>query len=606
MRPSNHAHEMNDENVVPNLKKCLFTSSPLHPTDPLSGQGREMVKSVVKRHVTMGLHMAALREHRIFGPPGTGKTTTLTRNIVNAAGRYGHANVFVASFTRAAAAELTSRVTGFPRDRIGTLHSHGYRAIGAPPVIKPDTLKLWNEQHPSLALPLDLMDRDSEQRYQSAFDDDDSPVKLFSRYDLERNRLAPPSSWPDDVQVFGAHWEAWKRAAGVVDYTDMIEQALSSAPVAPGAPQVGFFDETQDFTPLELALVRKWGSEMEQVVLAGDDDQMIYGFKGASVDAFLDGTVEPASVTVLKQSYRVPEAVHRAASRWISQVRRRQPKPYLPRRDAGAACALWDVPIDDGEGIIRVALNRLQRSPTWTVMILVDAARMLHPVIASLREAGLPYHNPYAERRGDWNPLGPTAGVSGPARLLALSRYSEQVWGDEARPWSADEVARWAEPLRADGVLVRGGKKRVAMLSDDYELSDLAECFVDGATPDGALDRLGRCDLDWYASHLTGTYTSRLQYPLTVARKRGVRALEETPRIIVGTIHSAKGGEADTVILCPDLSYFRQQDLEAGGDLADDVRRLFYVGMTRARHELLVTAPSGRRSLHPHDLLGVA
>lgn len=549
----------------------------------------------------------ALREHRLFGPPGTGKTTSLTHNLTTAAEKVGVAGVFVASFTRAASAELTSRVSGFPKDRIGTLHSHGFRAIGAPPLVDADSLADWNARHPGLELPSDLYDRDRERLFEAAFGDDDGPEQRHDRYQTLRNMLLPRHLWPASVAHFGERWDAWKAERGIVDFTDMIELALRTTDAAPGEPAIGFFDEVQDFTPLELALVRHWGAAMEQIVLAGDDDQMIYGFKGASVDAFLDGSVEPASVRVLKQSYRVPRAVHRVATRWISQVRRREEKPYLPRDEEGEARVLWDVSLDDGDELVRLIEERLARDPRWTVMVIVDAARMLAPVIRALREAGLPYHNPFAETRGDWNPLRTTGkGVSSSRRLVALSRYDEATWGTDARRWSADEVAHWAEPLKADGVFVRGGKARAKALDERYALEDLAACFEGGLAEGGALDRAGLFDLAWYEDHLTAEFKRRLTFPLAVARRRGARALLAAPRLVVGTIHSVKGAEASTVILAPDLSLFRQQDLEDGGDLADNVVRLFYVGMTRARHELLVTAPCGRRSIHPHDLLGVA
>src|SRR5579885_1884867 len=66
----------------------------------------------------------ATREFRIFGPPGTGKTTSLTRQIRRAVDRYGRDSVLVTSFSRAAAAELAGRDLPLSPDRVGTLHSH--------------------------------------------------------------------------------------------------------------------------------------------------------------------------------------------------------------------------------------------------------------------------------------------------------------------------------------------------------------------------------------------------------------------------------------------------------------------------------------------------
>jgi superfamily I DNA/RNA helicase len=66
------------------------------------------------------------------------------------------------------------------------------------------------------------------------------------------------------------------------------------------------------------------------------------------------------------------------------------------------------------------------------------------------------------------------------------------------------------------------------------------------------------------------------------------RALEESPRVIVGTIHSVKGGEADVVFLFPDLSPAGDSAYQLYGPQRDAVIRLFYVGMTRARQTLYI------------------
>jgi len=71
-------------------------------------------------------------EYRIYGPPGCGKTTSLTRQIRRAVDRFGADSVLVTSFSRAAAAELAGRDLPIAGDRVGTLHSHCYHALGGP------------------------------------------------------------------------------------------------------------------------------------------------------------------------------------------------------------------------------------------------------------------------------------------------------------------------------------------------------------------------------------------------------------------------------------------------------------------------------------------
>ena len=87
---------------------------------------------------------------------------------------------------------------------------------------------------------------------------------------------------------------------------------------------------------MQLTLIRKWGECANYFILAGDDDQTIFSFTGASPDAILDPDIPEDHKIILKQSYRVPRAVHRLANDLIHQVTRRQEKVYLPRAEDGA------------------------------------------------------------------------------------------------------------------------------------------------------------------------------------------------------------------------------------------------------------------------------
>ena len=87
-------------------------------------------------------------EYRVFGAPGTGKTTYLSKQIQAAARKHGRGNVFVASFTTTAAREVAGRNEGMRN--IGTLHSHGYHAIGERQEVAENFLSEWNKDFPEL------------------------------------------------------------------------------------------------------------------------------------------------------------------------------------------------------------------------------------------------------------------------------------------------------------------------------------------------------------------------------------------------------------------------------------------------------------------------
>ena len=82
---------------------------------------------------------------------------------------------------------------------------------------------------------------------------------------------------------------------------------------------------------------------------------------------------------------------------------------------------------------------------------------------------------------------------------------------------------------------------------------------------------------------LDGIALNTREYYITILRGGG--KLNEKPRIRISTIHAAKGGEADNVIL---LTSMAQRTYRQYQEEPDDEQRVFYVGMTRARQRLIL------------------
>jgi len=170
--------------------------------------------------------------------------------------------------------------------------------------------------------------------------------------------------------------DGYKRANGLLDFTDLIENVPRDAALAPGNPAVIFADEAQDLNRMQLSLIRKWGERAEYFILAGDDDQTIYSFAGASPDAILDPDIPDDQKIVLKQSYRVPEAVHELANRLIHRVTRRQEKVYLPRPEHGRVERLTTGSYKSPEYfILKSATEHLERGQS--IMFLSSCSYML-------------------------------------------------------------------------------------------------------------------------------------------------------------------------------------------------------------------------------------
>lgn len=540
----------------------------------------------------------------VHGPPGTGKTTYLSRQARRAVDEHGPENVAIASLTRAAAAEIAGRDTGIPEGNVGTLHAACFRALGFPRLAEtPEGLKAWNADHPTLRLTggrTTLEDAPLEAEGGSGATRAD---ELHSAVMNHRARRTPRENWTEDERDYDALWTDWKTETNRCDFTDLIERALVDLDRHPASPEVLLLDEAQDFSALELALSQRWAAGAGTTVICGDTDQALYAWRGSDPDALL--AMATSGSRVLEQSYRVPRAVHELAAGWVQQIAGRADISYLPTDQEGEARRL-SISLRNVEPLLEEIQADLDGGRT--VQVLTACGYMLAPVIALLRKHGIPFHNPHRVTAGAWNPM------RAASRLLAFLRPDERVWGEQSRLWTWDDLRRWTDPLQARSALARGAK---AFIASKCEEDRFGESQADREVPlEQLVDLLGvspsawtehpaiRLDVDWWASHLRASEAAKARFPLEVLRQHGHAALTADRRVVVGTIHSVKGSEADSVYVFPDLS--RQgmwQGWQPGGPTRDQIVRMIYVALTRARQRVTVLDPAGPEHV-PLELLG--
>ena len=533
------------------------------------------------------------KQYRVIGPPGTGKTTYLVRQVERAVKAYGLMAVRVVSFTKAAAKVVTGRL-GVSDDHVGTLHHFGHLALQRHQTVRgiADTVagvRAWNEfcGRPEFVL------KDTGASSADEITGDMTPgtgVGDATFRAMNSIRSVHGSKCGEFMRPMEkAFWERWtqfKDKFNFVDFADMVEKTFDLKLPFPGDPMCIFVDEAQDFTRIQWQLVRFWGEKASTFVTVGDPDQVLYGWCGVEVEDFYDPP--EAKEMVLSKSFRVPKAVHELAVGWIRQTPGRKDIQYEPTGEQGEISLGHPSMKETG----KLSQEVFEASQDGSVAVLVTARYMLDGLLNELKACGIPFHNPYRPAEKAWNPTQSKAFDC----VRALGRYSE---GGQLTWLDIELICGFLDSEKCG--FTHGFKAHVKSMAEgndgDKPVFDGADGFVNGLgswAPRHTLMGIAIGDLDWLREHCLDSKKNALVYPIAVATQGDIN---EVPRVLVGNIHSVKGGEADCVFLCPDLSWSAFAAWEQCGREADEIRRVFYVGMTRARRSLRIMNAATRMAV---------
>lgn len=486
---------------------------------------------------------------KIFGPPGSGKTTHLL-NLVEKELDEGTLSTTIGyfSFTRKASLEARERATqrfpflapdvDFPWFR--TLHSLAYYCLGVSPkdMMKPENYREFSKQ-----VGIEVSSETDDEEFSVRADN-----PILNHLNLARlrgedlrahyNRSELTIEWHHFEYVTRAY-RHYKASRELLDFNDLLERIVESPEKLPSL-DVLIVDEAQDLSKLQWRLVRLLAMKAKRTYLAGDDDQAVYNWAGADVSEFLGFEGEPL---VLKQSHRVPFEIHALANRVVNRIRVRQPKVWSPREERGRIMFYSDfqkVDVSQGDWLILAATNYL-----------------LNDIHSWLKSEGVLF-----ERHGQ---------RSIPENVLTAVLGWESLRRGES---ITAKVVRVIYKFLDSSAIVRG-QRALTTLPDDgiFSMKRLHEQH-------GLLT-----DDIWHVA-LSKIDEAKRQYIIALLRRK--TRLTGDIRVKLSTIHGAKGGEADNVLLLTELSsrfsaeYFRNPD---------DINRLLYVGLTRAKQTLHLIHP---------------
>ncbi|WP_244635802.1 ATP-dependent helicase [Chthonobacter albigriseus] len=592
----------------------------------------------------------------VLAGAGTGKTRVLTTRIAHilATRRAFPSEILSVTFTNKAAREMKERigklvggtVEGMPW--LGTFHSIGVKML---------------RRHAELAglrSDFTILDTDDQLRLMKqlivaeGIDEKRWPARqLASAIDGWKNKGLRPHEIPEGearayVNGMGrklyADYQARLKVLNACDFGDLLLETLS---VLRDNPDVLaeyhrrfkfiLVDEYQDTNVVQYLWLRLLAQGSRNICCVGDDDQSIYGWRGAEVDNILryERDFPGAKVIRLERNYRSTSHILAAASHLIAHNEARLGKTLFTDADGDPddpkvrVASAWDS--EEEARSIGEEIERFQRKGTGLddIAILVRASFQMREFEERFITMGLPYRvigGPrFYERQEIRDALAYLRIVSQLGDDLAF----ERIINTPRRGIGDTTVRVLHEYARANQVPLTQalreliateefkGKTRLALRDfidsvdrwrgqlDAMKHTDLAELILEesGYTEmwqnDRSADAPGRLEnLKELIRAMDGfdTMGGFLEHISLVMDRDAADGNEE--KVSVMTLHSAKGLEFDTVFLpgWEEGLFPHQRALDEGGRSGlEEERRLAYVGITRAKKRCLIWFAANRR-----------
>lgn len=584
----------------------------------------------------------------ILAGAGTGKTRVITARIAVLLGQdVPPHQILAVTFTNKAANEMRERIKGMVDDakglNISTFHALCLRIlrVSIEKLGYKNTFSIYSEGD-QLGLLKKIINR-------SAAKDETLEPGVAKAWisKAKNNGWRPPE---DDETLVGSVYRQYQIALkqlNAVDFDDLLMLAVrvldeheDVRDLWRGRFRYLMVDEFQDTNKLQLDLVTLLAGDPPNVCVVGDDDQSIYGWRGAEVSNILEFEryFPNPKIVKLEQNYRSTNAILRTANSLIKNNPRRRPKSLWSDNGPGDKVRIVQMPDDRveasfvAEEIQRVQIQNLVPWEEFAILYRMNAqSRLLEE---NLRRLKIPYRliggKSFYDRREVKDVLAylsvmlnPTDDVSllrivnTPARGISGATTERAMEQSIVEKCSVFETLRSADFLGSFSKKTAGAIRDFAALIDRYEtrilepaadFASIVNAMVEEIgyledlrrsckTPEEALSRESNVRemlnaLADYQERKDGGLQGFLD-ELTLDQQKEEEE-DDAKGVTLITLHAAKGLEFSHVHLIgleEGLLPHSRSKLE--GTL-DEERRLLYVGITRARKTLTMTHCNNR------------
>ena len=591
---------------------------------------------------------------RVIAPAGSGKTRVLTERLRYLIDERGAepSTVTVLAYNKKAADELRERCGSLVTARgphIRTLNSVG--------------LSICNEFGGRGRMDV-LEESRVRDLVQSVFDvrrqtNTDTVLPYIDALSAVRLGLTSPAAVEDeipDANGLAGGFDAYREAlvdAGAVDFDEQIYRAIEILlrdPAARSAAQSRcrhvLVDEFQDLNPAHMLLIRLLSAPTYNTFGVGDDDQVIYGYAGATPEYLInfEEYFAGAQAYALEVNYRCPPAVVAAAKHVLSYNAARVPKTITTPEGSSDALPEFGGPLRqhgpvavmhaDAELLAQTAVAAISAwrnagvSPS-EIAVLSRVNSTLLPVQVALSEAGIPSNAPLSvdvlKRTGIATTLAylrmglspdvirrediaqtirrPSRGIApNVTKMLSeramtsvkdIRRLAGRLSGRDVAKLSdyADSIDSVADACRSSSAAAVRAVRADVGLGETMDVLDSSRREADRSTHADDLLAL---------ESLAALHPDAASFEPWLRAALGTRPLEG-PSVHLSTVHKIKGREWEHVIVygaSKGLFPHRLSDDEEGE------RRVFHVALTRAIRQVLVLADSREPSPFVPELHG--
>jgi DNA helicase-2/ATP-dependent DNA helicase PcrA len=583
----------------------------------------------------------------ILAGAGSGKTSTLTHRIAHIleAGLAKPYEILAITFTNKAAGEMRERVEALAGAeaagmQISTFHSFCCRILREHGAELGYTrwFAIYDDEDSLSAISAAAKAMDLSEKYYP-------PRSIRAAISDAKNKLLSPDEYrqqsqdprADKIASVYARYEEQLKASNALDFDDLINKALELFAERQEILQryqrrykYIHVDEYQDTNRAQYLLVKLLGGYWRNVCVVGDDDQSIYGWRGADIRNILDFEKDfpDAFVVRLEQNYRSTTRVLDAANAVISHNAARKPKHLWTERQGGEKLTVYTAETERDEAAFcaRMIMQMLGEYRYGDMAVLYRTNAQSRALEEALIKSGIPYSVyggvRFYDRKEVKDLLAYLKLASNPLDTVALKRVvnmPRRGIGDTTVERLEAAAERGRLPLweiLADAEAVREAAPKAARQVYDFAalIKSLADAsghmalleFVDLALESSGLVRMYEDQDDDEARNrlenlkefrsaaadfmMNRDETNLQEFLEHIALVTDLDSLDgKRSAVSLMTLHSAKGLEFPVVFL-PGMEeglFPTSRSFDDEGKLEEE-RRLAYVGLTRARDRLFL------------------